>query len=356
MTAAAGGDEGRAHGKGGSAAPEAAAFGGAVSIAAGLLTSALYTSATYPVHRVKILLQTQDANPAILSGRVKRYAFTQAFARLLREQGVAGLWRGNTPYLLRHVPSVAMSFTFKDAIRQALLPQVSSSGAVLAVNAAAGGAAGALALAIVYPFEFATVRMAADLGSSGERQYGSTMQAAWLQAVQREGLLATYRGFGLAVASTAVYKGLYFGLYDSAKARFLGSDDAAPAAVSPTGFALRSALAVGTTYVSATLAYPLDVIRKRLIVDTAADERLYGSSFRGAVREIYLREGLRGFYRFYAYDMAFRVFAGGILVGYDVFLELLGAPGGRRQGKEAPDPALPPVGVSAAVPDGAVRS
>ena len=42
------------------------------------------------------------------------------------------------------------------------------------------------------------------------------MRATWLQAVRREGLLSAYRGFGVAVASTAVYKGLYFGLYVSA--------------------------------------------------------------------------------------------------------------------------------------------
>lgn len=41
------------------------------------------------------------------------------------------------------------------------------------------------------------------------------MRAAWLQAVRREGLLSAYRGFGVAVASTTVYKGLYFGLYVS---------------------------------------------------------------------------------------------------------------------------------------------
>jgi hypothetical protein len=35
---------------------------------AGMVTSGIYTSLTYPVHRVKILLQTQDANPRILSG------------------------------------------------------------------------------------------------------------------------------------------------------------------------------------------------------------------------------------------------------------------------------------------------
>jgi hypothetical protein len=37
-------------------------------LVAGMVTSGIYTSLTYPVHRVKILLQTQDANPRILSG------------------------------------------------------------------------------------------------------------------------------------------------------------------------------------------------------------------------------------------------------------------------------------------------
>ena len=57
-----------------------------------------------------------------MSGRVPRYSFVAAFARLLREQGPSGLWRGNTPYLLRHVPSIALSFTLKDGLREALLP------------------------------------------------------------------------------------------------------------------------------------------------------------------------------------------------------------------------------------------
>jgi hypothetical protein len=54
---------------------------------------------------------------------VARYSFTQAFRRLLHEQGLVGLWRGNVPYLLRHVPSIALSFTIKDALREGLAPQ-----------------------------------------------------------------------------------------------------------------------------------------------------------------------------------------------------------------------------------------
>lgn len=136
----------------------------------------------------------------------------------------------------------------QDAFR-ALLPSpdaATSPGAALACNAAAGAAAGALSLALVYPFEFATVRLAADLGSDAARQYGSGasvslvrsdearahvqaarrrrpvlpatghrpaprasgMTSAWLSAMRAGGggPLALYQGFGVAVLSMAAYK------------------------------------------------------------------------------------------------------------------------------------------------------
>ncbi|KAI8464473.1 MAG: mitochondrial carrier domain-containing protein [Monoraphidium minutum] len=297
-----------------------------LGVVAGFLTSALYTTATYPVHRVKVLLQTQEANPHVLSGKVARYtSFTSCLTRLLREQGPAGLWRGATPFLLRRGPSVALSFGIKDALRGALLPRVEGRGpgAALAANALSGGLGGGLALALVYPLEFAAVRLAADLGPGVERQFGQGMGGAWLQAVRREGLLSAYRGFGVAVGSMVTYKALYFGLYDSAKPFVIRGPAGEHAATSPRGLALRAALAAATTFGAASVCYPLDVVRKRLIVDAAAAAPVYGGSVARCCAEIARREGLRGFFRFYWCDTAFRVAGGLVLVGYDALSELL---------------------------------
>ena len=49
------------------AAGKSTGLGG--DLVAGFITSGVYTSLTYPVHRVKVLIQTQDANPRILSGK-----------------------------------------------------------------------------------------------------------------------------------------------------------------------------------------------------------------------------------------------------------------------------------------------
>eukprot|EP00955_Chlamydomonas_euryale_P053086 355368-Chlamydomonas_euryale.AAC.19 len=43
-------------------------------------------------------------------------------------QGVAGLWRGLTPYVLRRVPSTSLSFSFKDALLQVLPGGPSAAG------------------------------------------------------------------------------------------------------------------------------------------------------------------------------------------------------------------------------------
>lgn len=78
--------------------------------------------------------------------------------------------------------------------------------------------------------------------------------------------------------------------------------------VTPTALLGRTALAASTTFMAASITYPLDIIRKRLVVDVGSDpsSRQYNGRFKAAVQRIYAQEGLKGFYRFYSYDMVFR--------------------------------------------------
>lgn len=63
--------------------------------------------------------------------------------------------------------------------------------------------------------------------------------------------------------------------------------------------------------------YPLDIVRKRLIVDVGADAKQY-AGLKAAVSRIWAKEGIKGFYCFYQYDMVFRLGGGFLLVGYDL--------------------------------------
>jgi solute carrier family 25 (mitochondrial adenine nucleotide translocator), member 4/5/6/31 len=59
-----------------------------------------------PIERVKLLLQTQDANPRIASGEIPRYTgVINCFTRVTAEQGIASFWRGNLANVIRYFPT-----------------------------------------------------------------------------------------------------------------------------------------------------------------------------------------------------------------------------------------------------------
>merc|ERR1711927_64549 len=82
---------------------------------------------TAPIERVKLVIQTQDANPKIRSGEVPRYTgIGNCFTRIYNEQGMGAFWRGNGTNIIRYFPTQAFHLAF-------------------------GGFAGAASLSIVYP-------------------------------------------------------------------------------------------------------------------------------------------------------------------------------------------------------------
>eukprot|EP00964_Phaeocystis_antarctica_P124061 scaffold87757_cov57-Phaeocystis_antarctica.AAC.2 len=125
------------------AAPAPAEGGGTVAFLkdflAGGTAGAVAKTCTAPIERVKLLIQTQDANPKIISGEVKRYTgIVDCFTRVTSEQGFSAFWRGNTVNVIRYFPTQAFNFAFKDTIK-GLFPKYdpkSEFGAFFATNMA----------------------------------------------------------------------------------------------------------------------------------------------------------------------------------------------------------------------------
>ena len=81
-------------------------------VAGALMGGAVHTVVA-PIERVKLLLQTQDGNAALL-GRARRFrGFADCVARTVRDEGVLSLWRGNGTAVIRYYPSVALNFSLK---------------------------------------------------------------------------------------------------------------------------------------------------------------------------------------------------------------------------------------------------
>ena len=105
------------------------------------MSGSIAKTATAPIERVKLLIQTQDANPRIMSGEVPRYTgIVNCFTRVSAEQGIGSIWRGNTANIVRYFPTQAFNFAFKDTIKN-LFPSYSPKDAFwsfFAVNMASG--------------------------------------------------------------------------------------------------------------------------------------------------------------------------------------------------------------------------
>ena len=84
-------------------------------------------------------------------------------------------------------------------------------------NVASGGAAGASSLLFVYSLDYARTRLANDAKSAkggGARQFNGLVDV-YRKTLASDGIAGLYRGFVPSVVGIIVYRGLYFGVYDS---------------------------------------------------------------------------------------------------------------------------------------------
>jgi solute carrier family 25 (mitochondrial adenine nucleotide translocator), member 4/5/6/31 len=260
-----------------------------VNFLAGGISGAVAKTCTAPIERVKLLIQTQDANPKIISGEVARYTgIVDCFSRVSSEQGVKAFWRGNLTNIIRYFPTQAFNFAFKDTIK-ALFPRVDKNKDFLkffCINMASGGLAGAGSLLIVYPLDYARTRLASDVGA-GKQQFNGLMDCL-SKTVKASGIGGLYNGVGVSIAGIIPYRGVYFGLFDTLSGYnpYQKDTNNVLRASSKFGCAQFSAIAAG--YAS----YPMDTIRRRLQMQSEKpkDQWVY-SGTADCFRKIVANEG-----------------------------------------------------------------
>jgi solute carrier family 25 (adenine nucleotide translocator) protein 4/5/6/31 len=141
----------------------------------GGIFAAVSKTAVAPIERVKLLLQVQDAlGKKGGDAEMKKYTgIGDCFSRVHSEQGLAAFWRGNLANVLRYFPTQALNFAFKDIYKKVFCPYNPKKEPFkfFVGNCMSGGAAGATSLTVVYPLDFARTRLAADVGSGGNREF-----------------------------------------------------------------------------------------------------------------------------------------------------------------------------------------
>lgn len=240
-----------------------------INFMAGGVSGAVAKTCTAPIERVKLLIQTQDANPKIISGEIPRYTgIANCFTRVAAEQGIGAFWRGNLTNIIRYFPTQAFNFAFKDSIK-AMFPKADKNTEFVKfflINMASGGLAGAGSLMIVYPLDYARTRLASDVGGK-ERQFAGLLDCL-KKTVAAGGPGALYNGIGVSIVGIIPYRGVYFGLFDTLSGYnpYQKSENNLLRAASKFGCAQFSAIAAG--YAS----YPFDTVRRRLQMQSEKPE------------------------------------------------------------------------------------
>lgn len=271
-------------------------------------------TAAAPIERVKLMVQNQDE--MLKSGRLKEpyKGVVDCSKRILSEEGLLPFWRGNLANCLRYFPTQALNFAFKDKIKAQFKVKKTDGGMTkLGKNVASGGLAGALSLCFVYSLDYARTRLANDTkaakkgGGEGARQYNGLIDV-YKQTLASDGIAGLYRGFVISCVGIIVYRGCYFGFYDTLKPIVLGDD---------AGLVLSFCLGYGVTVAAGLASYPIDTIRRRMMM-TSGQAVKYNGSIDCTV-QIMKTEGIMSFFKGAGANILRGMAGAGVLAGFDKF-------------------------------------
>jgi len=275
----------------------------------GGVSAAVSKTAAAPIERVKLLIQNQDK--MIKSGRLKDpyKGIVDCFSRVSREEGVMQLWRGNLANVIRYFPTQALNFAFKDQIKRIFnYKEKDGKWVFFAANVASGGLAGALSLTFVYHLDFARTRLANDAKSSkkgGERQFNGLVDV-YRKTMSTDGFGGLYRGYVISCVGIIVYRGLYFGMFDTLMP-LLGEYR--------KNFFIKFLAGWIITIGAGLVSYPLDTVRRRMMMSSG--EAVKYTSSLSCFAQIMAKEGVGSLFKGAGANILRGIAGAGVLAGYD---------------------------------------
>jgi len=268
-----------------------------------------------PIERVKLMVQNQGE--MLKSGRLATpyKGIIDCSMRVYTEEGFLAFWRGNMANVLRYFPTQALNFAFKDKIKKMFkISKHDSAMSAFGKNVVSGGVAGALSLTFVYSLDYARTRLASDAKAAkkgaGERQFNGMIDV-YRKTLASDGFAGLYRGFVISCVGIIVYRGCYFGFYDTLKPLLLGSD-ASLAASFVLGYAV--------TVTAGLISYPIDTIRRRMMM-TSGEAVKYKGSW-DCARQILQKEGMGAMFKGAGANILRGMAGAGVLAGFDTFQDL----------------------------------
>jgi solute carrier family 25 (adenine nucleotide translocator) protein 4/5/6/31 len=265
-----------------------------------------------PIERIKMVVQNQDE--MLRRGTLEKpfTGIADCGRWIVANEGVAAFWKSNFTNCLRYFPTQALNFGFKGQIKKmdAFKKKKDDPYALtMTKNIVSGGLAGGGSLTFVYSLDYARTRLANDLKSTkggGEREFNGLIDV-YKKTLKSDGIQGLYRGFNISFVGIFVYRGFYFGLYDSILPLFPPEQ---------TGLALRFAVGYFVTVLAGLASYPIDTIRRRMMM-TSGDATLQYKNSMECAKVIMSNEGFKSFFKGAGANILRGIAGAGVLAGFD---------------------------------------
>lgn len=157
--------------------------------------------------------------------------------------------------------------------------------------------------------DYARTRLTNDLKNAkkgGEKKYNGLIDV-YKKTLATDGIAGLYRGFVISCVGIIIYRGLYFGIFDSIKPIL-------PANLKNNLMA-NFLLGWGVTVGAGLASYPIDTIRRRMMMTSGEAEKYSGSI--DCAQKILAKEGMGSFFKGAAANILRGVAGAGVLTLYD---------------------------------------
>jgi len=207
------------------------------------------------------------------------------FVKVLKGEGILGLYRGLGPQLIGVAPEKAIKLTVNDRLRS-IFGQPGGH-IYFPLEILAGGCAGASQVIFTNPIEIVKIRLQVQ----GEAKKFGVAPKSTLTILRELGFFGLYKGAAACLLRDIPFSAIYFPVY--AKTKEWLSDPSSGRLPSGWNLLLAGALA-GVP--AASLVTPADVIKTRLQVEARTGQQTYKNIPHCAVT-IFNTEGFRAFWK-----------------------------------------------------------
>lgn len=250
----------------------------------GSVAGAIGATFVYPIDLVKTRMQNQRK---VAASEILYKHSWDCFKKVIRNEGVLGLYRGLLPQLVGVAPEKAIKLTMNDLMRSVLRNE---NGAIsLPAECISGGFAGMSQVIFTNPLEIVKIRL--QVQGEAARLTGMPREGA-LSICRDLGIRGLYKGSGACLLRDIPFSAIYFTVYSHLKVDLFheGRDGKK---LAPLELLAAGAMA---GMPAAYLATPADVIKTRLQVVARAGQQTY-FGITDAFAKILREEGAAAFFK-----------------------------------------------------------